>query len=47
MSVDTYRYVITHMQADLADEKDSRQLMAIVDKHQVNSNNTAYLFNTY
>jgi hypothetical protein len=32
MSVDTYRHVITHMQADLADEKDSRHLMTIVDK---------------
>jgi hypothetical protein len=32
MAVDTYRHVITHIQADLADEKDSRHLMAIVDK---------------
>ena len=32
MAVDTYHHVITHIQADLADEKDSRHLMAIVDK---------------
>jgi transposase len=32
MSVDTYRHVITHMQADLADERDSKHLMEIVDK---------------
>jgi len=32
MAVDTYRHVITHIQADLADEKDSRHLIAIVDK---------------
>jgi hypothetical protein len=32
MSVDTYHHVITHMQADLADERDSRHLMTIVDK---------------
>jgi transposase len=32
MAVDTYRHVITHMQADLADERDSRHLMTIVDK---------------
>ncbi len=31
MSVDTYRHVITHMQADLADERDSRHLMIIVE----------------
>ncbi|MFC5537842.1 IS1182 family transposase, partial [Rhodocytophaga aerolata] len=32
MAVDSYHHVITHLQADLADEKDSRHLMAIVDK---------------
>lgn len=32
MAVDTYHHVITHIQADLADEKDSRHLIAIVDK---------------
>lgn len=32
MSVDTYRHVITHMQADLADERDSKHLLPIVDK---------------
>ena len=32
MAVDTYRHVITHIQADLANERDSRHLMAIVDK---------------
>jgi hypothetical protein len=32
MAVDTYRHVITHMQADLAEEKDSRHLMEIADK---------------
>lgn len=32
MAVDTYRHVITHIQADLADERDSKHLMAIVDK---------------
>jgi hypothetical protein len=32
MAVDTYRHVITHIQADLADEKDSRHLIGIVDK---------------
>jgi transposase len=35
MAVDTYHHVITHIQADLADEKDSRHLMAIVDKLSV------------
>jgi hypothetical protein len=32
MSVDTYRHVITHIQANLADERDSKHLMPIVDK---------------
>jgi hypothetical protein len=32
MAVDTYHHFITHIQADLADEKDSRHLIAIVDK---------------
>jgi hypothetical protein len=32
MAVDTHRHVITHMQADFADERDSRHLMPIVDK---------------
>jgi transposase len=36
MAVDTYRHVITHIQADLADERDSRHLMAIVDKLSIN-----------
>jgi hypothetical protein len=38
MSVDTYHHVITHIQADLADEKDSRHLMAIVDKLSIKLN---------
>jgi transposase len=32
MAVDTHKHVITHMQADLADEKDSRHLTAIAGK---------------
>jgi hypothetical protein len=36
MSVDTGSHVITHIQADCADEKDSRHLMTLVDK----TNNT-------
>jgi transposase len=32
MAVDTHRHVITHMQADLADERDSKHLITIVDK---------------
>ncbi len=32
MAVDSYRHVITHIQADLADERDSKHLMPIVDK---------------
>jgi hypothetical protein len=32
MSVDTYHHVITHIQADQADEKDSQHLLTIVDK---------------
>jgi transposase len=32
MAVDTYRHIITHMQADLADERDSKHLITIVDK---------------
>jgi transposase len=32
IAVDTYRHVITHIQADLADERDSKHLMPIVDK---------------
>jgi short-subunit dehydrogenase len=31
MSVDTYKHVITYIQADLADERDSRHLMMIVE----------------
>lgn len=32
MAVDTHRHVITHIQADLADERDSKHLVAIVGK---------------
>ena len=32
MAVDTYRHIITHIQADYADERDSFHLLAIVDK---------------
>jgi transposase len=32
IAVDTYRHVITHIQADLADERDSKHLVPIVDK---------------
>lgn len=32
ISVDTFRHVITHVQADFADEKDSRHLLDIVKK---------------
>jgi hypothetical protein len=32
MAVDTHKHVITHMQADLADERDSKHLITIVDK---------------
>ena len=32
MAVDTHKHVITHMQADLADERDSKHLVTIVDK---------------
>jgi hypothetical protein len=32
IAVDTHKHVITHMQADLADERDSKHLIAIVDK---------------
>lgn len=32
MAVDTHRHIITHMQADYADERDSFHLLAIVNK---------------
>jgi hypothetical protein len=32
MAVDAYHHIITHIQADLADERDSKHLMPIVDK---------------
>jgi transposase len=32
MAVDSYKHVITHIQADLADERDSKHLMEIVNK---------------
>jgi transposase len=32
IAVDTYRHVITHVQADLADERDSKHLIEIADK---------------
>jgi hypothetical protein len=32
MVVDTAQHVITHIQADLADEKDSRHLLTLVDQ---------------
>lgn len=35
MVVDTAQHVITHIQADAADEKDSRQLLTLVDQATV------------
>ena len=32
MAVDSYKHVITHIQADLADERDSKHLIEIADK---------------
>ena len=32
MSVDSYKHVITHIEANLADERDSKHLLPIVDK---------------
>jgi hypothetical protein len=32
MAVDTYSHVITHIQADYADERDSHHLLDIVEK---------------